>query len=406
MHFDLHLRSQITQELEKLADRMKSWEDQPRIDQDESARIRENISFFEHSRRNESLSIAGVDGSGDFPAVSYGDSFIYVTVAQGAVFDADDISGLRERGPAKEPLFHFTWLAEKESHRKVSFDEALSHFSGQPIAEVIRKSDYRHIKAKESGRNSPVEVLVDGLLRPHASDSGNVGIQLRSSAELGMALKLIRQSDPGGYVLFDSTLSLPLVTRADVSLYFEHLKRLCCVEARDKGVRFVAFSKSHGLPAIEVLEEIAREEKGLAKGSVAEHWFLRLPVPGIDNWTFSLANERRLPPAGVMTYLVRFHRNTPVYRVDLDLEYWKSSVRGSSPVETLQNEQNLFEDLDYASHDQRCYGYPYPIKAGHDRASLTKPERVALRKQIIEMAVKAGMKRTLFQDASLATGHR
>lgn len=406
MHFDLHLRSQITQELEKLADRMKSWENQPRIDQDESARIRENISFFEHNHRKEGLSVAGVDGSGDFPAVSYGDSFIYVTVAQGAVFDADNISGLKERGPAKEPLFHFTWLPEEETHRNVSFDEALAHLSGQPVEDVIRKSDYRQIKAKESGRSSSIDSLVDGLLRPHASDSGNVGIQLRSTAELGMALKLIRHSDRGGYVLFDSTLSLPLATRVDVSLFFEHLKRLCCVEARDKGVKFVAFSKSHGLPAIELLEEIAREKKGLSKEEVAEHWFLRLPVTGIDTWTFSLANERRLPPAGVVTYLVRFHRNTPVFRVDLDLEYWKASIRENHPDETLRNEKTLFEDLDYTSHDQRCYGYPYPIKASHDRASLTKAERVALRKQIIEMAVKAGMKRTLFQDASLATGHR
>ena len=69
------------------------------------------------------------------------------------------------------------------------------------------------------------------------------------------------------------------------------------------------------------------------------------------------------------------------------------------------NEMRIFQDLDYASHDQRCYGYPYPIKAGHDRASLTEAERVALRKMIIAAAVSAGMKRSLFRSAAAATGH-
>ena len=38
-------------------------------------------------------------------------------------------------------------------------------------------------------------------------------------------------------------------------------------------------------------------------------------------------------------------------------------------------------------------------------ASMTKAERVALRKQVIDAAVRAGMRRSLFRDASRATGH-
>ena len=72
---------------------------------------------------------------------------------------------------------------------------------------------------------------------------------------------------------------------------------------------------------------------------------------------------------------------------------------------TLDNERSIFEDLDYASHDQRAYGYPYPIKAGHDRASLTQAERVALRKMIVEAAVYEGMRPQLFRNVSQATGH-
>ncbi|MHC5599147.1 MAG: hypothetical protein ACYTXC_24910 [Nostoc sp.] len=74
--------------------------------------------------------------------------------------------------------------------------------------------------------------------------------------------------------------------------------------------------------------------------------------------------------------------------------------------ETCKNERNIFEDLDYASHDQRVYGYPYPIKAAHDRASLTNAERVGLRKQLVAQAIASGINPNLFRDASQATGHR
>jgi hypothetical protein len=102
---------------------------------------------------------------------------------------------------------------------------------------------------------------------------------------------------------------------------------------------------------------------------------------------------------------LRFHRTTPVMRLDMDYEYWAQYVKSDSESETLDREQKIFSDLDYACHDQRAYGYPYPIKASHDRGSLTKAEREALRKQVIDAAVKAGMKRALFRNPSIDTGH-
>jgi hypothetical protein len=89
----------------------------------------------------------------------------------------------------------------------------------------------------------------------------------------------------------------------------------------------------------------------------------------------------------------------PVLRLDFDAGYWADNLSNEVSV------RKVFEALDYCSHDQRCFGYPYPVKAGHDRASLTDAERVALRKQLIDEAVRAGLKRSLFRDASAATGH-
>ena len=173
--------------------------------------------------------------------------------------------------------------------------------------------------------------------------------------------------------------------------------------ARDVG--FFALSKSHGLPAMEHLERLAAFRLGKDGKDKVEHWFLRSPTQARDGWTLSLVENRHLPPVGALSYLVRFHRNTPVMRLEMDLGYWEKRVRGATDDDTRDSERRIFQDLDYASHDQRAYGYPYPIKAGHDRASLTQAERVALRKLIISEAVAAGMKPQLFRNVSQATGH-
>ena len=189
------------------------------------------------------------------------------------------------------------------------------------------------------------------------------------------------------------------------SLFFEHLKRLCCVAALEADVGFLALSKSHGVRSVELLEELAIEKFGLSPGTAAEHWFLRIPTPLVDSWETPLSEGRTLPPVGAMSYLVRLHRSTPVMRLDVDLYWWQARLQGASALETREREIRLFEDLDRCSHDQRSYGYPYPVKAGHDRASLSEPERVALRKQIVDAAVRAGMKPSLFRSASRATRH-
>jgi NurA-like 5'-3' nuclease len=65
----------------------------------------------------------------------------------------------------------------------------------------------------------------------------------------------------------------------------------------------------------------------------------------------------------------------------------------------------MFRDLDYCGHDQRAYGYPYPIKACHDRVRLSEEERRALKNIIIETAISIGLPTHTFRDVSMATGH-
>lgn len=406
MRFDLHLRTELRDQIASVAEQMRNWEDAPRFAAKERDQTLEGIQGFEHTTRHDTLLIAGVDGSGDYPAVTYGDSFVHLTVAHGTAYRADSNSGLCELPPQNAPLIQVTWMAEEEEQRQRTWDDAFSALAGMAIANVIEQSDYRQLKASASRRNTTPSKLAADLVRPHAADSGNVAIQLRTLGELGSALRLLKNQPGINYLLLDGTFSLPLVTRKDVSLFYEHLKRLCCVEARTREIGFFALSKSHGLPGIDLLEEIASEKLDVPPRGKAEHWFLRLPVPGFDRWKFPLAEGRQIPPPGAVTYLVRFHRNVPVLRLDMDIEFWRAHIHRGSVEEIRHNECLIFQDIDYACHDQRCFGYPYPIKAGHDRASLTGPERSALRKQIVDAAVAAGLRRSLFRDASLATGHQ
>lgn len=406
MRFDLHLRAGVRERLDELARRMQAWDATPRIDDDARSRLQEAVTPFRHTTRRGDLRVAGVDGSGDFPALEYSDSFVYVSTAQATSYASDAITGLREVGPAFAPVLNFAWIPGDETERRRAYDEAFADLAGDAVETVIGGSDYRKLKTDATGRPQTVSVLVEELIRPPASDAPNIAVQLRSTAELGAALRVLRaDAATPRYLLLDTTLALPFVQRDGASLFAEHLKRLLCVEALARGTAVLFVSKSHGLPGIEGIEEAAHEALGLPAGVEPEHWFLRIPTLTDDGWSLGLDAGRRLPPLGAVTYLVRFHRTTPVLRVDVDRHWWERHLRGGTPEETRSREAAMFEDLDYASHDQRCYGYPYPIKSGHDRASLTQAERIALRRQIVDAAVRAGMKRSLFRDAAARTGH-
>lgn len=402
MRFSIHLNQKLGEQLEAVTQKMRDWENLQRMDSLQTSEVRHHIQPFTHTTQASDLVVGAIDGSGEYPLLTYSDAFIYLTLAHGVVYKAESKHGLREVD-LFDPVMHLAWIPEDKNQGPIALEEALEALAGMSLREVIGMSDYRDLKAQEGGGKQSVDELYKGLVRPHASDSGNLAIQLRTTGELGAALKLIRSDQAPRIVLVDTTSSLPLVGSSS-SLFYEHLKRLCAVEALERSIGFMALSKSHGMPGMEQLETLAREVLG--SPGVAEHWYLRVPVPDEDGWELPLAEGRRVPPPGAVSYLVRFHRSIPVMRLDLDRAYWQRHIQGDTPQQTLANEQQLFGALDYMSHDQRSYGYPYPLKAAHDRASLTQEERVALRKQVIDQAVAAGLRPNLFRDAAQLTGHR
>lgn len=397
MRFSLHLRDSVKDQIQTMAKSMAGWDAHPRIDTTEQAAITEHLMPFPHTTRLEGQVISAVDGSGDFPMLAYADSFVYLATAQAVRYQAIG-SKLQEVGPEPVPIVDVCWLPEHVKKREVQLDEAFARLAGASLETIIGQGDYRQLKGHCIGREPTVSESIADLIRPHASDSGNLGIQLRSCAELGAARRLIAEAQPGEIVLLDGTLALPFVQRRKVSLFHEHLKRACCTLARERGVTVAWISKSHGLPGIDLIEQIAKDQGHL------DHWFLRLPTAS-DRWQLSVLGGRNIPPPGAVSYLWRTHRGMPVFRVDLDADWWAAQMHDSDPVQTRQREAALFAALDFAGHDFRTQAYPYPLKAAHDRASLTAAERLALRKQVISAAIAAGMKATAFVDPSQQTGH-
>jgi hypothetical protein len=397
MRFDIHIRQVMRDRLADVSSRMAAWDQQQPPSPDLHRRLVEAIQPFEHTTQSSDLFIGGVDGSGDFPAVAYADSFVYATLASATLYKSDSVHGLREVDSGLQPLVEFTWLSTSEKQRSTALLESFERLAGRSVEDVLSGSDYPALSA---GTSIDIASRRRGLIVPPAHDAGNVGIQLRTTAELAAALKLIEVVPRGGVVLTDGTMTLPFVQRGRQSLFFEHLRRFCCVRARARGVSFAALSKSHGLPASVRIEDAAREKLGVSE---PEHWYLLVPDHRRDGWSLWPPDGPSIPPTGAVSFLVRLHRTTPIMRVDLDLRFWEESMGGDA---TAPATRSFFGSLDYTSHDQRCYGYPYPVKAAHDRGSLTEQERAVLRQQIVEAAVQAGMRRSSFRDPSQLTGHR
>lgn len=406
MHFDIHFRNDVVEKIKHVVTDIQDWNINDSSAEDEIASLSDRIVCFEHcAMPDHPFLIAGADGSGDFPCVQYGDSVVYLVTATSRLYEAT-VGPLSELPVTAEDIVDFLWLPEDKAKARTQFLSTFSALMGAPLEDICRDSDYFEY-AKRSGKRvaSPVDLL-DTLILPGAHDSSNIGIQLYSTAEAGALVRLMKSLDPSQfpgrpvYILEDTTLALPMVT-ARSTLFFEIAKRYACEYARNHGFHYMTLSKSHNMPHMDLIED-----EILKKNPSGEHWFFRVPARSLGEAKPEFFGTRTVPPVGAVSYIFKFHHTTQPMRLDMSLKSWQQYIQCEDKEEQLRREVQIFRDLDHASHDQRCYGYPYPIKACHDKASLTEDERVALRKQIIDEAVRAGLKRKNFIDPGIQTGHK
>lgn len=409
MRYDIHFRSDVIDMIQDVVGEIKDWNGTTdNNDKDDVALFADRVVPFEHcSIPDRPFLIGGADGSGDYPCVKYGDSFVYLTVAMSRLYEAMPSGVLHEHEIRNHEVVDFLWLPESQDTCKKRFKEGFSRMLGASLETICDKSDYYQLK-KEHGKApaDAADMLDTGtLILPPAHESDNIGIQLLTVAEAGSLLKLMKSGelksheDMPVYLMEDTTLALPMVKAKSV-LFFEIAKRYACVVAREKGITYMTVSKSHNMPHMDLIEDLIRE-----KCPTGEHWFIRIPAAILGETTPQFLSERTIPPIGAVSYLFKLHKTTQPMRLDMDYNYWFAHIRNDDKDQQLRNEIQLFRDLDFASHDQRCYGYPYPIKACHDLVSMTDDERIAMRKQVIDAALRAGLKRKNFVDPSIQTGH-
>lgn len=406
MHFDIHFKRDMAEKIESIVADIQHWNIDDSSAKDEIAELASRIVCFDHcATPDRPFLIAGADGSGDCPCVQYGDSVVYLVTASSRLYEAT-VGPLSELPAKLGSISELLWLPEDKEKAREQFLKVFSALVGAPLEDVCRESDYYEI-AKRSGKSvaSPADLL-DTLIFPPAHESANIGIQLYSTAEAGALIRLMESIDKSQfadrpvYILEDTTLALPMVS-AKSTLFFEIAKRYACEYARKHGFVYMTLSKSHNLPHMDLIED-----EVLKKNPTGEHWFFRIPSKSTGETKPEFLGTRTIPPIGAVSYIFKLHHTTQPMRLDMSLKFWQQNIQCEDKEEQLRRETQIFRDLDFASHDQRCYGYPYPIKACHDIASLTDDERVALRKQIIDEAVKAGLKRKNFIDPSIQTGHR
>lgn len=406
MHYDF-LRKEFDNRIKDVVGEIKNWNVGEGACAKEIADLEPFVGTFEHCVSPDSnFLIAGSDGSGDFPCVRYGDSFVYVVTSRARLYEAvDPPKRLREVAAPGCDLASLLWMPEDPEKSAEMLDKFFEELTGVPLKTICEKSDYFGYKKLYGRAPATSEGLIGTLIRPEAHESNNVRIQIMGTAEAAALIRMLDALDSirqgrKTYIIQDTTLALPLVKKS-VSLFFEIAKRYACSLASKKDVTYLAISKSHNFPRMDLVEEMVYK-----KVSSREHWYMRVPSMALGEKCPEFIGAREIPPVGTVSYLFSLHKTTQPMRLDIDINHWKKTIWSEDSEVMLGRERQLFRDLDFASHDQRCYGYPYPVKASHDLASLTDAERVSIRKQVIDRAVEAGLKRKNFVDPSISTGHK
>lgn len=403
MRFDIHFRQDVSDQIDRVVSNIKGWNAEDDTVKDELKKLVDEAVHFEHCpKADHDFTIVGADGSGDFPCVRYGDSFVYVVVALARMYSIErGDTHLREVDSKIKDIVDFLWLPESKKVSDPLFDQFFERVGGASLEEICAKSDYHQLSVGTKGVHNSATDIVKDLRKPEAHDAHNIPIQMMGPAETSvlvraMASEYVKNSKGPVYLIQDTTLSLPFLTK-QMTLFFEVYKRYACVKARELGMIYFTLSKSHNMPHMDVIESLIADKFGSK-----EHWYLRVP----NSASSKLLDERSIPPRGAVTYIFNFHQNQQPMRIDMDFEFWMKNFNSNGKKRLHSAEIQFFRDLDCASHDMRCYGYPYPVKASHDMVSLTDAERESLRKQIIDRGVAQGLKLKNFIDPSFATGHK
>lgn len=345
----------------------------------------EGIRPYGHCRNLlEDFGVGGVDGSGEFPILQQDDVFVHFVVAAGTHYRTETD---RQHKLASQPLagnVFKTFVVLRDEKRPLieSYQGFLEELVGLSLTDLAGGSDYCAVFSQFGKDLGAGDVTWENLALAKASQISTHAYQIRSLAELGMAVRLL-EARPR-YLLIDTSLVYFLL--GETPYLPELLKRYLVCRANRQGTGVVALSKSHNIPNGDLIGRWARERFGHK-----DHWYLRLPSESLGEPPLPFLREKEVPPKLGVSYLFKFHGTSFPMRVDVDAAWWKARIDHDP-----QAEVRFFQDLDFTCHDVRSFGYPYPLQAAHRTASLTKQEKKAIRDILLRNAESEGLLRGAF----------
>ena len=192
MRFDIHLRSDVKDKIAEIVNDIQTWNAEDSTIAQEIEKLSTFVCGFDHCATPDSLfMIMGADGSGDFPCVTYGDSFVYLVTAVCRLYKAASDGRLIETDIHEHSLVDFAWLPEDKKQSDKQLDLCFEKIVGHPLLEICQISDYLQLAKANGGKSSSSTELLDSLIRPEAHDAHNLEIQIRTVAELAVLARTI-----------------------------------------------------------------------------------------------------------------------------------------------------------------------------------------------------------------------
>lgn len=360
-------------------------------------------SFQPLNTLKEDFLVGGVDGSGIPPLLRYDDIMIHIITANLAVHNTGSntdqimhhvpLTGfppIPEGGRLIEAFWismenNLTWKYIEEFVKRVyvvkNINEVLFPLFGDVTGTQV--SSFKDI-AKLGLR---IDSLENIATLPPASDSRHIHDLMRSITEFALAKRAIESNLTLKYLLIDTSLTLLIPKGRKYSRLIEdYLKRDLCMRARKKGTILLAISKTHTLPCASSIADLAEEEFG--KDAL---WFCRMTGDEDPEGRLSILRDRHyVPPIAAVTYIFRFSRDSPIFRIDLDRNWWKDNIYNEKIQDMKKNEIKLFSEIEYISRDARWFGYPIPLSFAHINCKVSREVASLMIERAISIAKEEG----------------
>ena len=351
----------------------------------------------------EDFLVGGIDGSGVPPLLRYDDIMIHIITANLAVYNTsprtDQImkhvpltgsSTIPERGQLIEAFWismedSLTWKYIEEFIRQIymvkDVNELLfSFFSDVTGAQVSSLRDIAKLGLR-------IDSLEQIATLPPASDIRHIHDLMRTITEFALAKRAIESNLSLKYLFMDTSLTLLIPKGRKYSrLIDDYLKRDLCMRARKRDIILLWVSKTHTIPCASSISDLAEKEFG--KDAL---WFCRITGDEDPEGRLSILHDRHyVPPVAAVTYIFRFSRDSPIFRLDLDRNWWKENIYNAKNTSMKENERKLFGEIEYISRDARWFGYPVPLSFAHINCRVSREEAALMIERAISIAKEEG----------------